>query len=159
MIIVSKVKAYNLDLNKITPKATQKLYDLDKEFVGTPDYMGLAYFWAYEYRHLLRDNRKYWINIHKAFLDAGLDVREESYYHLQIINKIIKRCRCSIRHCECVGTRMDSGMPQEEWHCYKCPTSISLIGGGLECYGIYEGRQDYDESEAWKQERMAKEDK
>ena len=45
---------YAINLNVITDEATQSLYKLDQEFVGTQNYMGLAYFWGQEYKHCLR---------------------------------------------------------------------------------------------------------
>lgn len=68
-----------------------KLDALDESFIGTKDYMGLAYFWNYEYRHSLRDctlrNR---IKIHDAFVKARLVINGESDEHLSIIKKITK---------------------------------------------------------------------
>jgi len=51
-----------------------------------------------------------------------------------------KKCRCSNDFCECIGTReyIDGFL-----HCYQCPKSEKLIGGGLECYGIFEGQESY----------------
>ena len=45
---------YAINLNVITDEATQSIYKLDQEFVGTPNYMGVAYFWSHEYKHYLR---------------------------------------------------------------------------------------------------------
>ena len=77
----------SINLNKIQWYAI----DLDKSFIGTSDYMGCAYFWAYEYRHYLRDvsyavRRK----VHKQFLKCFLLVDGESDQHLEIIRKITK---------------------------------------------------------------------
>ena len=59
---------------------------LDKTFVGTEDYMGMGYFWNYEYRHYMRDmsyaKRR---RVHKKLLAAGLDVRHVSARHESII--------------------------------------------------------------------------
>ena len=31
------------------------LYEIDEALINTPDYLGIAFFWAYEYRHILRN--------------------------------------------------------------------------------------------------------
>ena len=76
------------DLEKLTLScaADQALLNLDKTFIGTDDYMGMTYFWHYEYRHYLRDTsyarRRH---VHTALLAAGLEVNGESKEHLAII--------------------------------------------------------------------------
>lgn len=79
---------YKINPNKLSPEAFKKLSDLDESFIGTKDYMGIAWFWNYEYRHWLRDVpyniRK---KIHDLFLDANLNVHEESEKHLSILEK------------------------------------------------------------------------
>ena len=64
----------------------QQVLELDKTFVGTSAYMGLAYFWNYEYRAILRDasiaKRK---RVHKALLKSGLELNGASDAHLAII--------------------------------------------------------------------------
>lgn len=71
-----------------TRKAFEALLWLDAGFVGTPDYMGLAWFWNYEYRHQMRDasfaKRQ---RVHAAFLKAGLTVDDHSDEHAAIVNK------------------------------------------------------------------------
>ena len=66
------------------------LLKLDQTFVGTADYMGLAYFWAYGYRHYLRDatplQRQ---KVHHSFLKANLELDGESESHLKIIQRFI----------------------------------------------------------------------
>ncbi len=65
-----------------------KLDALDSSFIGTKDYMGITFFWSYEYRHYLRDVpyavRKM---IHNEFLDNNLNVSEDSDKHLAILEK------------------------------------------------------------------------
>ena len=46
---------YSINIEALTFDATMELLNLDKSFVGTPNYMGLAYFWGHEYKHTLRD--------------------------------------------------------------------------------------------------------
>jgi len=67
---------YKINLETTTGRATQALYDLDKSFIGTEDYMGLCFFWAYDVgsrnRLLLRNasvaQKK---RVHKLLLEAG----------------------------------------------------------------------------------------
>jgi len=71
-----------------TLEGYMKLSDLDRTFQGTSDYMGLTYFWNYEYRHYLRDanctKRKL---THDRLLRAGLGLVDKSPEHLSIIQK------------------------------------------------------------------------
>ena len=72
-------RTYSINLNKTTAIATKALMDLDDSFINTPHYMGITYFWAYEYRHYMRDltiaKRK---QVHAKLLKFGLDVSGES---------------------------------------------------------------------------------
>ena len=38
---------YSINLETITWTATKALLDLDDTFIGTPNYMGITYFWDY----------------------------------------------------------------------------------------------------------------
>lgn len=81
--------AANLNTNALSSTATKLLLTLDAGFVGTDDYMGLAYFWAYEYRYPMRDvsyaRRR---RTHRALLAAGLAVDGESSAHAAIIARV-----------------------------------------------------------------------
>jgi hypothetical protein len=80
--------AYHINLNKITWEATEALLKLDETFVGTPNYLGITYFWHYNFRHYLRDTGcKSRVKIHNAFLKAGLDVGGFSVEHIKIVCK------------------------------------------------------------------------
>ena len=61
----------------------------DYGYIGTPLYKGIAYFWAYKYRHYMRDatysKRKL---IHNKFLAEGLELTGETERHDEIINKV-----------------------------------------------------------------------
>ena len=47
----------------------EQLDKLDKSFVGTNDYMGLAYFWDHEIKWWLRDATAYQrVKVHKLFI-------------------------------------------------------------------------------------------
>jgi len=61
----------------------------DEGYTGTPLYKGIAYYWAYKYRHYMRDatysKRKL---IHNKFLAEGLELTGETERHDEIINKV-----------------------------------------------------------------------
>ena len=72
----------------------------DEARIGTADYKGHAYFWAYEYRHWMRGFYQHYgatesrvrvvlkqmrRNIHRDFLHLGLDLVGESKRHETII--------------------------------------------------------------------------
>jgi hypothetical protein len=72
------------------PRVTFRMFcilmRIDSAMVGTPDYMGLAYWWSHEYKYDLRAatprERK---RAHDAILDAGLELDGESDEHERII--------------------------------------------------------------------------
>jgi hypothetical protein len=65
-----------------------KLLKLDRTLIGGPNYMGVDYFWHYEYRHYLRDASEVErVRVHKKLLKAGLKVDGCSKQHEQIIIK------------------------------------------------------------------------
>lgn len=81
-----------IDFNSsyVTVDAFNAIFKLDKTFVGTGNYLGLAYFWAHEYRHYLRDctmaKRR---TVHKKWLQAGLELEGISDKHLSIIKHVL----------------------------------------------------------------------
>jgi len=83
---MDKATNYNLP---ITTAAHAKLTKLDRTLIGTPDYMGIAFFWNYEYRHLLRDatpkKRK---KVHDKLIAAGLSCGGRSVHHEMIVEKV-----------------------------------------------------------------------
>lgn len=88
------IPAKNLNINALTADAIDGLRVLDDKFVGTPNYIGIAWFWNNAYKHYLRGDIKpisYLTRrrVHKAMLRAGLNVEGESEQHLAIV----------IRHC------------------------------------------------------------
>ena len=68
-----------LNTDAISMTAIAGLIELDETLIGTKDYMGVDYFWAHEYRHLMRP-MPYGVRrrVHKALIKAGLDVSGES---------------------------------------------------------------------------------
>lgn len=88
------IPAKNLNINALTPDAIDGLRVLDESFVGTKNYMGIAWFWNNAYKHYLRGDIKPITfltrrRVHNAMLRAGLTVDGESEQHRAIV----------IRHC------------------------------------------------------------
>ena len=79
---------YTLNMNTIPLEVFTALTKIDDTFVGTPDYMGIAYFWGWEYRHYLRSTsfhkRK---KVHSAFIKSGLPLEGESEKHFTIVKR------------------------------------------------------------------------
>ncbi len=69
-----------------TSKGMTALKKLDDTFIGTEDYMGIAFFWHQEYKHLLHRatavQRK---TVHDGWLKAGLKLDQVSDKHEKIL--------------------------------------------------------------------------
>jgi hypothetical protein len=80
----------SFDLGATTFEAHHYLRELDKIFIGTPNYMGIAWFWGHcGVKHYLRDaspikRRK----VHRKWVEAGLDLRGESDEHYRILDEV-----------------------------------------------------------------------
>ena len=73
---------------RVTWDSYAKLIKLDDTFIGTPNYMGIDYFWHSEYKHYLRDASPLKrVRVHHKLLKAGLKVDGCSKQHEQIIIK------------------------------------------------------------------------
>jgi hypothetical protein len=74
----------------MTGCAYQLVQALDKALIDRPDYMGVAWFWHYDYRHLLRDathgQRR---RVHERMRKDSLDVAGSSVEHLRIIRLVL----------------------------------------------------------------------
>jgi len=83
---------FNFDLDQYN--AIEKI---DKSFVGTKHYMGLAYFWDHEVKHWLRDATKYQrVKVHKLFIANKIPFNEKQRYFIsnKLAEKIcIKVCK------------------------------------------------------------------
>jgi len=70
----------------LTLRAFEAVLTLDEKLVGTPDYMGVAYWWSHEYKWTLRaathGQRK---RAHDAIMAAGLPLDGESAHHAVIV--------------------------------------------------------------------------
>ena len=82
---------YMVNLDTAPWPVYEAINDLDKRWVGTDNYQGIAYFWSWEYRHWLRPatpaRRR---QVHRKMLAAGLVPNESSDAHLTIIEQSIK---------------------------------------------------------------------
>jgi len=79
----------NLNTETLTWEASLNLLNLDKTLVRTPDYMGIAYFWHYDFRFHLRDasyakRRK----IHSQWLKHGINFDKPCDTAWNIVRKI-----------------------------------------------------------------------
>lgn len=83
--------SYMVNIETIPQGGYIKIIELDGTLTGTENYMGFAYFWAYEYSHYLRQQRPEVLRkIHSEFLKQRLKVSGESEQHFKIIQKITK---------------------------------------------------------------------
>jgi len=82
---------YAININAISWGASSEIYKLDKRFIGTEDYMGVAYFWSHEYKHFLRDftvsQRR---RIHKKALKLKVDFTEVGAKQWELIGEVLK---------------------------------------------------------------------
>ena len=91
------MSTYSINLDTATWNATDAIRQLDKSFVGTPDYMGVAYFWSHEFKHWLRNctvaERKkvhqLWLKNNLSF-EAGIDPQIDCRPHWEIIKRVCK---------------------------------------------------------------------
>ena len=63
---------------------------MDFSYIGTEDYMGLAPFWAWEYKYPVRDfDAALRVQVHDALIDAGLSLDGASDGHEKIIGPFV----------------------------------------------------------------------
>lgn len=81
----------NFSMDRLSPFALSGILQLDQNFVGTPNYMGFAYFWGHEYKHDMREATQHQrMRIHAAFLDAGLVLSDASAEHWATIKRVLR---------------------------------------------------------------------
>jgi len=96
-----KTKIHNHQANNPMPKITtvtintkqafEDIFALDRQYIGSSAYMGLAYFWNYDFRHYLRDASQHQRKlVHQQLLKANLSLNGSSAAHEQIISKVLK---------------------------------------------------------------------
>jgi hypothetical protein len=77
-----------LDYLNLPTAASNALWALDEKFIGTENYMGVAYFWSLEYKWWLRDaSPKVRRAVHEAFRKARLSPEDDSAEHAAIVAK------------------------------------------------------------------------
>ena len=75
-----------------------RLMEMDIAYVGTKNYMGLAYFWNCEYKHTLRDcNVQSRVAVHAAWLANGMDLSGVSKKHETVMRLALKQIAEAIR--------------------------------------------------------------
>ena len=77
---------FNFDMDQF-----ESIQKLDKSFVGTKHYMGLAYFWDHEVKHWLRDATPFQrVKAHKLFMANNIpfDKKERYFISNQLAEKI-----------------------------------------------------------------------
>ena len=76
----------SINLNKIPIDAYKAIWELDRQFVGTKNYLGVASFWCGEYKWVLREvSASVLIKVHHKMLKAGLALNEASPAHAEIV--------------------------------------------------------------------------
>jgi hypothetical protein len=69
-----------------------KLHAMDKELVGTEDYMGFAYFWGQEVKYWLREfTYKQRKTAHDALIDAGIELKDNYFEDSPEVTAIIEK--------------------------------------------------------------------
>ena len=88
----------HLNVNTLTVDAYGALAAADRALIGTVDYIGIAYFWAQEYKYPMRDcSFALCRRVHKALLDAGLAPDGVSSLHEMIIEQVTRSDRNFLR--------------------------------------------------------------
>ena len=90
-----------MNLGDISWTAIVDIHRLDESYIGTKDYMGVAYFWGHEYKHTMRDlsyakRRK----IHNLGLDRNIDFikpNKDAWYLIAEVLKCGVNTLCDIR--------------------------------------------------------------
>jgi hypothetical protein len=79
--------------------AYRALLEFDSENVGTPDYLGMAWFWDTAYAGLLRDvSYPVRAAVHDALIRDGLDVRGRGPLHTALILQVAAKAKERERH-------------------------------------------------------------
>ena len=80
-----------LMLNLKSPIQFEKLWQLDKAFIGSSDYMGFAYFWDHNIKWWLREaTPQQRIKVHKLFMENNIkfDTKEKYFISNELAEKI-----------------------------------------------------------------------
>jgi hypothetical protein len=85
---------YLLNLDLQSSHAFLKLIELDTTFIGTTNYMGIAFFWNKKYDFILGCSKidlEIMKELHSIFLLKNLDLDGTSKMHNKIIKYLIKK--------------------------------------------------------------------
>jgi len=88
------MKPRYINVNTLKPDAFDALRIADEGLIGTPAYMGIAWFWNNDYKHYLRGDIKAISyatrrKVHNAWLRAGLAVDGSSPEHKAILHRYV----------------------------------------------------------------------
>ena len=81
-------------LPDVTFNALCKLTEIDREFIGSPDYMGVAQFWSLSHPQKTRLSRASISarrKIHHALVKDGLDLDGDTGIHRSIISIVLEK--------------------------------------------------------------------
>lgn len=79
-------------LPDVTFNALCKITEIDREFIGSPDYMGVAQFWDWQHSQKTRLSRASVSarrKIHNALVSYGLDVSGDTGIHRSVISIVL----------------------------------------------------------------------
>ena len=66
---------YTINLKTVSQEAFDHIWNLDRDFIGTDNYLGVAYFWHHAFRYHMREatisQRR---RVHKKLIEAGVPV-------------------------------------------------------------------------------------
>ena len=81
-----------------------EFFKQDMKDVGTKNYKGYAYFWNMKYKWDLRETTpRIRRQIHKIFLDEGLDLSGDTERHDEVVNRFIRRKEHRNKMSKCYG--------------------------------------------------------
>lgn len=89
-----KSMSIEIKLGGVTLPALCKISEIDRDFVGSDNYIGVAYFWSQKHPQKARlckasiaARRK----VHNALMREGLDLDGDTGIHRSIINIVLER--------------------------------------------------------------------
>jgi hypothetical protein len=87
---------YSINLNTVTMPAYSAISKADRKFIGTDDYMGLAWYHAHHYRFIMRDEPTVYQRkrIHNKWLEAKLPLGGFGPHHNKILAEVLAGTIC-----------------------------------------------------------------
>ena len=89
-----KSMSIEIKLGGVTLPALCKISEIDHTFIGSLNYMGVAYFWSQKHPQRARltkasiNSRR---KVHNALVNEGLDLDGDTGIHRSIINIVLER--------------------------------------------------------------------